>query len=74
VGDAFTLMIAEDANHVFAIERFMNQKIARVKLENFDCRYTAAPATCGCVAAITLPPATAGSEILRWTNPVELGK
>ncbi len=40
-GDAFTLMIAEDANHVFAIERFINQKIARVKLENFDYRYTA---------------------------------
>ncbi len=35
-GDAFTLMIAEDANHVFAIERFINQKIARVKLENFE--------------------------------------
>ncbi len=40
-GDAFTLMIAEDANHVFAIERFINQKIPRVKLENFDYRYTA---------------------------------
>jgi ATP-dependent RNA helicase RhlE len=40
-GDAFTLMIAEDANHVFAIERFINQKIARVKLENFEYRYTA---------------------------------
>ena len=40
-GDAFTLMIAEDANHVFAIERFISQKIARVKLENFDYRYTA---------------------------------
>jgi ATP-dependent RNA helicase RhlE len=39
-GDAFTIMIAEDASHVFAIERFINQKIARVKLENFDYRYT----------------------------------
>src|SRR5579859_1796256 len=40
-GDAFTIMIAEDAPHVFAIERFISQKIARVKLENFDYRYTA---------------------------------
>jgi superfamily II DNA/RNA helicase len=40
-GNAFTLMIAEDANHVFAIERFINQKIARGKLENFDYRYAA---------------------------------
>ncbi len=40
-GDAFTLMIAEDSNHVFAIERFINQKITRVKLENFEYRYTA---------------------------------
>jgi ATP-dependent RNA helicase RhlE len=40
-GDAFTIMVAEDAPHVFAIERFINQKIPRVKLENFDYRYTA---------------------------------
>ena len=40
-GDAFTIMIAEDAAHVYAIERFISQKIARVKLENFDYRYTA---------------------------------
>ena len=40
-GDAFTIMIAEDAPHVYAIERFISQKIARVKLENFDYRYTA---------------------------------
>ena len=40
-GDAFTIMIAEDAAHVFAIERFISQKIPRVKLENFDYRYTA---------------------------------
>ncbi|MGH7994384.1 MAG: DEAD/DEAH box helicase [Limisphaerales bacterium] len=40
-GDAFTIMTAEDASHVFAIERFISQKIARVKLENFDYRYTA---------------------------------
>ncbi|HRT09433.1 MAG TPA: DEAD/DEAH box helicase, partial [Candidatus Paceibacterota bacterium] len=40
-GDAFTLMVAEDARHVQAIERFINQKIPRVKLENFDYRYTA---------------------------------
>ena len=40
-GDAFTIMVAEDASHVFAIERFISQKIPRVKLENFDYRYTA---------------------------------
>ena len=40
-GDAFTIMIAEDAPHVFAIERFISQKIPRVKLENFEYRYTA---------------------------------
>ena len=40
-GDAFTLMVAEDARHVQAIERFISQKIPRIKLENFDYRYTA---------------------------------
>src|SRR5580693_4039681 len=39
-GDAFTIMTAEDGSHVFAIERFISQKIPRVKLENFDYRYT----------------------------------
>ena len=40
-GDAFTLMVAEDSKHVIAIERFISQKVPRVKLENFDYRYTA---------------------------------
>jgi ATP-dependent RNA helicase RhlE len=40
-GDALTLMTAADATHVFAIERFINQKIPRAKLENFDYKYTA---------------------------------
>lgn len=40
-GDAFTLMVAEDGRHVQAIERFISQKIPRVKLENFEYRYTA---------------------------------
>jgi ATP-dependent RNA helicase RhlE len=40
-GDAFTLMVAEDVRHVQAIERFISQKIARVKLENFNYTYTA---------------------------------
>src|SRR6202142_1567214 len=40
-GDAFTLMVAEDGRHVQAIERFIAQKIPRVKLENFDYTYTA---------------------------------
>jgi len=40
-GDAFTIMTAEDTGHVFAIERFISKKIERVKLENFNYRYTA---------------------------------
>jgi len=40
-GDAFTLMVAEDGRHVQAIERFIAQKIPRIKLENFEYRYTA---------------------------------
>ncbi len=40
-GDAFTLMVAEDGRHVQAIERFIGQKVPRVKLENFNYRYTA---------------------------------
>jgi ATP-dependent RNA helicase RhlE len=39
-GDAFTIMTAEDSSHVFAIERFISQKIPRVKLENFNYTYT----------------------------------
>jgi ATP-dependent RNA helicase RhlE len=41
LGDAFTLMVAEDAKHVVAIERFIGQKVERVKLENFNYHYTA---------------------------------
>jgi ATP-dependent RNA helicase RhlE len=40
-GDAFTLMVAEDAQHVFDIERFIGQKIPREKLEGFNYTYTA---------------------------------
>ena len=40
-GDAFTLMIAEDAMHVFSIERYISQQIPREKLEGFNYRYTA---------------------------------
>jgi ATP-dependent RNA helicase RhlE len=40
-GDAFTLMTAEDGRHVNAIERFIGQKIPRVKLDNFNYTYTA---------------------------------
>jgi len=32
-GDAFTLMVAEDGQHVNAIERFLGKKIERAKLE-----------------------------------------
>jgi ATP-dependent RNA helicase RhlE len=40
-GDALTLMVAADATHVYAIERFIAKKIPRIKLENFDYQYTA---------------------------------
>jgi ATP-dependent RNA helicase RhlE len=40
-GDAFTLMVAEDVRHMAAIERFIGQKVERVKLEKFDYHYTA---------------------------------
>ena len=41
VGDAFTLMVAEDARLMAAIERYIGQQIERVKLENYDYTYTA---------------------------------
>ena len=40
-GDAFTIMVAEDAQHVHSIERFIGKKIERVKMENFNYKYTA---------------------------------
>ena len=40
-GDAFTLMVAEDSQHVHAIERFIGRKIERIKLEKFNYKYTA---------------------------------
>jgi ATP-dependent RNA helicase RhlE len=40
-GDALTLMVAADASHVYAIERFMGRKITRAKLEGFNYQYTA---------------------------------
>jgi ATP-dependent RNA helicase RhlE len=39
VGDAFTIMTAEDLQEVAAIERFIGQKIPRVKLDAFDYAY-----------------------------------
>ena len=39
-GDALTVMTAEDATHVFAIERFITRTIKRVKLENFPYQYS----------------------------------
>jgi ATP-dependent RNA helicase RhlE len=41
VGDAFTLMVAEDARMMAAIERYIGRQIERVKLENYDYTYTA---------------------------------
>jgi ATP-dependent RNA helicase RhlE len=39
-GDAFTIMVAEDVQHVDAIERFIGRGIERAKLEGFDYTYT----------------------------------
>lgn len=39
-GDAFTIVIAEDLQEIAAIERFIGQKIPRVKLEGFPYKYT----------------------------------
>ena len=40
-GDAFTLMVAEDRTHMAAIEKFIGQKIPRLKQEGFNYKYTA---------------------------------
>ncbi|HEV2094997.1 MAG TPA: DEAD/DEAH box helicase [Chthoniobacterales bacterium] len=41
VGDAFTLMNGEELSALQAIERFIGQKIPRLKLESFSYLYTA---------------------------------
>lgn len=41
VGDAFTIMTAEELPHVKDIERFISQKVPRLKLENFNYVYSA---------------------------------
>ncbi|MDX2080861.1 MAG: DEAD/DEAH box helicase [Terrimicrobiaceae bacterium] len=41
VGDAFTIMTAEELPHVKDIERFIGQTVPRLKLENFPYVYTA---------------------------------
>ena len=41
VGDAFTLVNGEELPALQAIERFIGQKIPRLKLDNFPYRYTA---------------------------------
>ncbi len=40
-GSAFTIMVAEDIPHVQAIEKFIGQKVPRMKLDAFDYLYTA---------------------------------
>lgn len=40
LGDAVTVMTAEDLTHVFAIERFIGRSIPRVRLEGFPYTYT----------------------------------
>jgi ATP-dependent RNA helicase RhlE len=40
VGDAFTIMTAEEIQEVAAIEHFIGQKIPRIKLEGFNYSYS----------------------------------
>lgn len=42
VGDAFTIMTAEDLEHIQSIERFIGQKIPRVKIGDFPYLFTRA--------------------------------
>jgi ATP-dependent RNA helicase RhlE len=39
-GDAFTIMVAEDRQHMEAVERFIGKKINREKMDDFDYKYT----------------------------------
>ena len=57
-GDAFTLMVAEDVQHVDAIERFIGAKIEREKLEGFEYRYTTILMRTGAEHEIELPVTT----------------
>ena len=41
IGEAFTIMTAEELPHVLDIERFIGQKVQRLKIENFEYIYTA---------------------------------
>ena len=41
VGDAFTIVTAEELPHVTDIERFIGQQVPRLKLEDFEYVYTA---------------------------------
>ncbi len=41
VGDAFTIMTAEELPHIKDIERFIGQSVPRLKLDNFEYVYTA---------------------------------
>jgi ATP-dependent RNA helicase RhlE len=40
-GDAFTLLTEDEMKHAFAIERFIEQKVERKKLEDFPYQYSA---------------------------------
>ncbi|MEX2580036.1 MAG: DEAD/DEAH box helicase [Verrucomicrobiales bacterium] len=40
-GDAFTILTADELENAVAVEHFVEQKIERRKLENFDYNYTA---------------------------------
>jgi len=40
-GDAFTILTADELEFAESVERFINQKVERRKLENFDYIYTA---------------------------------
>jgi len=64
VGDAFTLMTAEEAPDVAAIERFVGQAIPRKKIENFKYVYSVALET-GAKAAAMAAGAVRGGRAGR---------
>jgi ATP-dependent RNA helicase RhlE len=39
-GDAFTLLAADELDHAASVERFIEQKIERRKIESFNYHYT----------------------------------
>ena len=63
VGDAFTIMTAEDLQEVASIEHFIGQKIPRVKLEDFNYAYSRL------LDPNPKPTSAAAPENALWSRP-----